>query len=548
VFKTVSWRVTQPLRSVRSIRRRGRRPDGESLTPSPAEDPRSQPGPLSPNPFTEMAPRLVSRLATVTSLLNPSYTGPSASVADSLEAFASAVDDSDLGAETLAWLGMVAIRGSYPDEVTLESASRRVRRGGGRGLAGMIEERFSELVRAGDVESSPISVSRDRVLIDVSHTATYDLHTGIQRVVREAVSRWLRDQRSMLVQWNLSTNSTKELAPSEADRFIDWRAYLHAGGSKIAARPLTERDGSTVIPWNCAFLMPELIDTTARCSGYRALARSGVVRKFSMIGYDLIPMTASETVTDGMTANFGQYLALVKHATHVSAISESAGSEFRAFGSMLAAQGLAGPEVFAHPLPGEAPTVTEDAIAAVRDEFGLGALPLVLVVGSHEPRKNHLTVLESAELLWRRGLRFELLFAGGSSWGRSDFGSYVESLVEAGYPIRVFERVSEGSLWSLYAAARCSVFTSLIEGYGLPIAESLSCGTPVVTADYGSMAELGSGGGALMVNPRDPQAVAEAIERLIADDVVWSQLAEEAERRLWPTWDDYAAQVWADLT
>ncbi len=46
----------------------------------------------------------------------------------------------------------------------------------------------------------------------------------------------------------------------------------------------------------------------------------------------------------------------------------------------------------------------------------IGSLPIVLAVGSHEPRKNHLAVLHAAELLWREGLLFTLTFVGGHSW------------------------------------------------------------------------------------------------------------------------------------
>jgi glycosyltransferase involved in cell wall biosynthesis len=258
-------------------------------------------------------------------------------------------------------------------------------------------------------------------------------------------------------------------------------------------------------------------------------------------------MAATETVTDGMTANFGHYLSLVKYSTHLAAISESAASEFRAFGNMLQAQGLSGPEVTARTLPTEPPVVSEADLEQARKEFNLGSLPIVLVIGSHEPRKNHLCVLEAAESMWRNGGEFELVFAGGSGWGGSTFGDYVRALTAKGYPVRVYERVGEQSLWSLYRLAKFSVFPSLLEGYGLPIAESLVSGTPVITSDHGSMAEVGGPGGSVLVNPRDPAQLSAAMTMLLTDDVWRAELVSEALTRVFPTWDGYSDALWADL-
>ena len=120
---------------------------------------------------------------------------------------------------------------------------------------------------------------------------------------------------------------------------------------------------------------------------------------------------------------------------------------------------------------------------------------MVLVVGSHEPRKNHLAVLHAAELLWREGVAFSLLFVGGNSWKSEEFQAIVRNLQIARRPIQVVEAVDDPTLWAFYELAYCTVFPSLNEGFGLPVAESLAAGTPVVTSDYGSMAEIGALGG-----------------------------------------------------
>ena len=103
---------------------------------------------------------------------------------------------------------------------------------------------------------------------------------------------------------------------------------------------------------------------------------------------------------------------------------------------------------------------------------------------------------------------------------------------------------SDDQLWAAYTLARCTVFPSLDEGFGLPIAESLACGTPVITSNYGSMLELAADGGALLVDPRDDHDIARAIERLVTDDRLHAALREQALGRHDRTWDQYAEEAW----
>ena len=83
--------------------------------------------------------------------------------------------------------------------------------------------------------------------------------------------------------------------------------------------------------------------------------------------------------------------------------------------------GLAGPDITAVPLPVESPLPSRAAMETAREQLAVVGMPMVLVVGSHEPRKNHRAVLHAAELLWRDGLTFSLLFVGGNSWNSERF-------------------------------------------------------------------------------------------------------------------------------
>ena len=102
-------------------------------------------------------------------------------------------------------------------------------------------------------------------------------------------------------------------------------------------------------------------------------------------------------------------------------------------------------------------------------------------------------------------------------------------------------------LWAAYRLARCTLFPSLHEGFGLPVAESLAAGTPAVTSNFGSMAEIADGGGAMTVDPHDDHSIADALRVLITDDAEHARLVEQARRRTVRTWDDYAGELWTYL-
>jgi glycosyltransferase involved in cell wall biosynthesis len=173
---------------------------------------------------------------------------------------------------------------------------------------------------------------------------------------------------------------------------------------------------------------------------------------------------------------------------------------------------------------------------------------MVLCVGTHEPRKNHLAVLHAAEVLWRRGLRFSLTFVGGHSWNSQRFDEGLAQLRAAGRPVDNLSGVSDDELWAAYRVSHCVVFPSLNEGFGLPVAEALACGTPVVTSAFGSMAEIAAGGGAVLVDPRDDASLVDGLQRVLTDREEYAALRAAAAARPSRTWDQYAEETWALLT
>jgi len=132
--------------------------------------------------------------------------------------------------------------------------------------------------------------------------------------------------------------------------------------------------------------------------------------------------------------------------------------------------------------------------------------PYVLTVASRTARKNLGALEETARRLRARGM--ELVAAGGERpQFRDDGGASA---------LRSLGHVADEQLPALYAGAECFVLPSLYEGFGLPCLEAMACGTPVVASNAGALPET-CGDAALLVDPRDPSAIADAVDRAIGD-------------------------------
>ena len=78
-----------------------------------------------------------------------------------------------------------------------------------------------------------------------------------------------------------------------------------------------------------------------------------------------------------------------------------------------------------------------------------------------------------------------------------------------------------------------------MEGFGLPIAESLWHGKPCICGDNGALGEVARGGGCLIVDQTKPDALAGAMKTLLMDRQLYARLVEQARARRFRTWSDY---------
>jgi glycosyltransferase involved in cell wall biosynthesis len=156
--------------------------------------------------------------------------------------------------------------------------------------------------------------------------------------------------------------------------------------------------------------------------------------------------------------------------------------------------------------------------ASVRQKYGLPNR-FFLYVGSLEPRKNLASAIRAMDQF--RGEE-KLVVVGAGGWMNSDLHELIEK-----HRDKVFflGYVPQSDLAPLYSAAKATVYPSLYEGFGLPVVESMACGTPVLTSDNSSLAEIASGAALLLRQPSDPEEIALALARLAEDATLRQDLA-----------------------
>jgi len=173
----------------------------------------------------------------------------------------------------------------------------------------------------------------------------------------------------------------------------------------------------------------------------------------------------------------------------------------------------------------------EERFSAVKQLKGLGInKPYVLYVGTIEPRKNLTGLLESFALLKEKKVfHGSLVVAGMKGWMQERREELIKKLgivrdvIFTGF-------VSDDQLRQLYNMAELFVFPSFYEGFGFPILEAFCCGAAVITSKTSSCGEI-AGEAAISVDPRDCNAIADAMAQVLSDKILKESYAQAGLKR-----------------
>ncbi len=381
-----------------------------------------------------------------------------------------------------------------------------------------------------------------RIVIDVTSTANTDLNTGIQRVVRRIVEHADSVGKELgvscipvqFVRGRLIAAPKVAGRPSWDDRlFGSLGRSFHGGRERLRKRlraispnvgesadrfgrrlrkllyPKSLAAGAEMAYWSARGRRIDLtsddvllaLDATwvLKYPEFYRMVRSRGCR-VSQVIYDLIPVTHPEFFETRLSETFVEWL---RHALTVAdefrAISATVRDQLRQLRHVEprlrtdgAISALRDEDIHAFPLGADLQADDRPATAreSLRTAFD-GDEPVFCNVGTIEPRKNHLLLLDAMDDYWQAGGRGRLVLAGRIGWKCRDLETRLRSHAEAGRRLFWLDDATDEEVRYLYRRSRALVYPSIVEGYGLPIIEALHQGTEVLASDTPIHREVG---------------------------------------------------------
>ncbi len=190
-----------------------------------------------------------------------------------------------------------------------------------------------------------------------------------------------------------------------------------------------------------------------------------------------------------------------------------------------------------------------EARQIISDKYGAGQ-PFILGLARHLPHKNITGLVRAYKILRDSFARSEKLIIAGTP--DSDTKMIIKLAGESGYKddIIFIDYIKTEDLNAFYSAAELFVFPSLQEGFGLPIIEAMASGVPVITSSLTSMPEI-AGDAALLVNPHNPQEIAEKMNEVLSDMVLKEKLIQagiaRAELFSWKITSEETKEIYIKL-
>lgn len=387
-----------------------------------------------------------------------------------------------------------------------------------------------------------------RIRIDLTHTSHTRAHTGIQRLCRSLYGALLERSEEVvpvchdpfestwriLRRWE-HANLSVPRGPVPGARGTRWP--LHAKIEGRLRKLLDRRSGThaaRIPPADC-LIEPEIFSPGV-ARHFPSLLQ-GITGPRVALFHDAAALRFPELTPHKTVARYPTYLQELLRFDGVAAISEESRDALADYWRWLGVSNH--PPVIGLPLG-----VDKPAPPPLGHTTAMQAAPVVLSVGSIEGRKNHLALLEACEILWQRGLRFDLQLIGLAQLetGRPALDR-LRALQAAGRPLRYDGPATEAGLAHAYRTCVFTVYPSLMEGFGFPVLESLGYGKPCISSAQGALGESTRGGGCLALPSIDAPSLAEAIALLLSDKERLEFLTKAARKRTIKTWSAYAGEL-----
>ena len=389
-----------------------------------------------------------------------------------------------------------------------------------------------------------------RLFLDITATSRHDLRTGIERVVRALVKALLQ-------------------TPPHGYRIEP--VYLHNAGEgwhyRSASSYTLQLLGSTTDQLPDDALEPEHGDTVltldiahelvqAQQAGLFNAYRQRGVRVLATV-YDLLPVTLPKVFPPQAEQGHAKWLETVLQFDGAVCISNTVAKELTdwhaqhppTLGASDARKHYTidwfhlGADI-EHSAPSQGTPVEAPTLLAELQRH-----PSFLMVGTIEPRKGYLQVLQAFDQLWQRGLQVHLVIVGRTGWkdlpisSQRDIPATLEALNKHPQKNRLLHWIDNASdeyLEKIYAASTCLIAASYDEGFGLPLIEAAQHKLPIMARDIPVFREV-AGEHAFYFDGLEPQDLAGAIERWLA--LYASGQHPRSDAMPWLTWAQSAQQL-----
>nr|WP_295712836.1 glycosyltransferase [uncultured Halomonas sp.] len=380
------------------------------------------------------------------------------------------------------------------------------------------------------------TVHGPRLLIDVSNIANHDLRTGIERVTRNLCEIFLHvPPAGYRVELIRSLGGEWHYACAYAAERLGLDPIL--GEDEV----ITPRQGDVYL--SLEWSPPVLATTFERFQAMRAL---GVKLYFTV--FDALPMQFPHHFPDFVEGTYEDWLSRVlRLADGLCCISAAVADDIRVCAYQLPEplrpQGEL-PELGHFHLGADFTARASSQGLRPEDHATLeeleGDAPILLMVGTLEPRKGHAQVISAMEYLWQQGSQARLVIVGKLGWKMDAMAKRLNEHPELGKRLFWVEGASDDMLSELYRTSTALVAASEGEGFGLPLIEAAQRGIKIIARDIPVFNEV-AGTNASYFASTDGEGLAEELKAWFAANE--ANQTPSVETMPWLSWEQSAEQL-----
>lgn len=172
--------------------------------------------------------------------------------------------------------------------------------------------------------------------------------------------------------------------------------------------------------------------------------------------------------------------------------------------------------------------MSEDAKQHVRNKY-TGGDPFFIYLGSLHPRKNILKLIQAFDLFKRKNKNYKLVLFGRKAWKMDDIENQIRKSPYRNSIIHLDGNKLDPR--SVLPAAEALCYVSLLEGFGIPLLEAMSCDVPVITSEKTATSEVASDA-ALLANPYDSNSISQAMQTIVSNEEIRNGLVVKGRIRI----------------